>query len=155
MPSFNNTLDSHRETITNFGYLGLLPFFMGALGPWVFAYKEVFLIDTFTAYASVILAFLAGSLWSIALFTPLENPTRHINTAMALSLWAFFSLWLPAFATVICLLAGFLWLLFWEKCFLTQTYPAWYQQLRHKLTWIVVACHMMVLWNLLRTDTLA
>ncbi|MFT6221415.1 MAG: hypothetical protein ACJA0C_000818, partial [Candidatus Endobugula sp.] len=35
--SSTSRLNPHQDTITNYMYLGLLPFFIGAFGPWIFA----------------------------------------------------------------------------------------------------------------------
>ena len=145
-----NTVEQHRDTITNYMYLGLLPFFACALGPWVFPDSENFLSQLFFFYASLILVFLAGALWAIALFAETEFRSRHIHIAIAFSLWPLASYWLPSVRGLGLMLLGFLLLLFWEKCFMNTLYPEWYQKLRHKITFIVVACHMLSIWNLIR-----
>ena len=143
-------IDDNQNTITNYMYLGILPFFICALGPWVFADFETRLTTVFLFYSSIILVFLSGIIWSIALFSGISPPSRHIHVAITFSLWPFAAFFLTPMLATGLLLAGFLLLLFWEKCFINTIYPSWYQKLRHQITFIVVACHMLVIFNLLR-----
>ncbi|MEO0442300.1 MAG: DUF3429 family protein [Pseudomonadota bacterium] len=146
--------DDQQLTITHYLYLGLLPFFACALGPWVFADIEAFLLRIFFFYSTMIMVFLAGAIWAIALLTDIEPKTRHIHMAIALSLWPlaayFINLVTGTTYTLGFMMLGFLLLLFWEKCFINAIYPQWYQLLRHKITFIVVACHMLAIWNAIR-----
>ncbi len=148
-------LNTHQDTITNYMYLGLLPFFAGALGPWIFADYEIWLSQTFLTYSTIIYAFLSGSIWGIALLGHNDNNQvfirRHLHAAILFSLIPFFSAFLPMAYNTTILLLGFLSLLFWEKLFINSLYPNWYQQLRHKVTFIAVACHMLVIWNVIHS----
>jgi hypothetical protein len=150
----SSLLSPHQDTITNYMYLGLLPFFAGALGPWIFPDSEVWLSRIFLHYSSVIYAFLAGAIWATALLAHDENNHifigRHLHAAIAFSLLPVLGYFLPDLYQSGFMLIAFLALLFWEKLFLQEIYPHWYQQLRHRMTFIAVACHMLVLWNLLR-----
>jgi hypothetical protein len=143
-------IDLNQTTITNYMYLGILPFFICALGPWVFADYEARLTTVFLFYSSIILVFLAGTIWSLALFSGIAYPNRHIHLAIIFSLWPFVAFFLTHMLASGLLLLGFLLLLFWEKCFINAIYPSWYQKLRHQITFIVVACHMLVIFNLLK-----
>lgn len=152
--SSRSRLNPHQDTITNYMYLGLLPFFIGAFGPWIFADAEQWLTDIFLHYSTIIYGFLAGSIWAIALFAHNDNNTefikRHIHAAIIFSLMPLAGYFLPPIYHTGVAMVGFLSLLFWEKLFLQDLYPKWYQALRHRITFIAVACHMLVLWNLLR-----
>lgn len=146
-------LSPHKETITNYMYLGLLPFFIGALGPWIFADNETVLSEAFLLYSTVIYAFLSGAIWATALFGHSEATRifigRHIHAAIVCSLVPFLSYALPLIYHAAVMLVAYLALLFWEKLFLQDIYPSWYQALRHRITFIAVACHMLVIWNLM------
>ncbi len=159
-------LDNHQSTITNYMYLGLLPFFMGAFGPWVLIDYEPLFIKAFLLYSSIIFSFLAGALWAIALFVVSQNTTaddqpsqgnpskernsRYIHSAIIFSLWPVVCYFLaPLYATGL-MLVGFLLLLLWEKKTINTLYPLWYQALRHKITFIVIACHMLTVLNIIR-----
>ena len=143
-------MSKHKDAITNYMYLGLLPFFAGALGPWVFADDELWLSETFLLYSTIIFSFLAGSIWAIALFTQNTSAQRHMTLAIVFSLVPFLSYVFPLVYHTGILLLGFLLLLFWEKLFFKTLYPTWYQSLRHRITFMVIACHMLVIWNLIR-----
>ncbi len=142
--------NQHQDIITNYMYLGLLPFLACALGPWVFADHEALLVTVFLFYSSLILVFLSGALWAIALFVQDNTESRYIHVAIAFSLWPLAAYFLPPIYATGFMLAGFLLLLFWEKCFIIEFYSHWYQTLRHKITFIVVACHMLLIFNLIR-----
>ena len=139
-----------QETVTTYMYVGLLPFFAAALGPWVVADYEALLTTFFLFYSSLILLFLAGVLWALALLVPLAWPRRHLPLARVFSLWPLLAYCLPEAYGLVLMAAGFLLLLFWEKCFLSAVYPPWYQLLRHKVTFMVVACHMLAFFNTIR-----
>jgi heme/copper-type cytochrome/quinol oxidase subunit 2 len=151
-------INKHQDTITNYMYLGLLPFFAGALGPWIFAENEWWFTQMFLWYSSIIYSFLAGAIWAIALFAHSEERatyiSRNIHAAIIFSLIPLFSVMLPAAYHAGVMLLAFLTLLFWEKLFINVHYPSWYQQLRHRITYIAVACHMLVIWNIIRVDSL-
>ena len=139
----------HKDLIINYMYLGLLPFFIGALGPWLFVDYETWFIELFVLYSGVILVFLAGALWALALFTLQEHTARHIHWAIIFSLFPVAAHLLPVLWQTSLLLLGFMVLLFWEKLFLKELYPSWYQQFRHRITFIAAACHMLTLWNIM------
>jgi hypothetical protein len=157
-------LDNHQDIVTNYMYLGLLPFFIGAFGPWIFIAEEPFLIRFFLFYSSIIFVFLAGSLWTIALVEKLiasdagssksSGSPRTVHCAIVFSLWPLGCYLLPPLYAVTLMLTGYLLLLSWEKLFVNQHYSPWYKALRHKITFIVVACHMLSILNIVRTDVL-
>ena len=142
--------NNHQLLITNYMYAGLLPFFSGAFGPWVFAESELLISRWFLFYSSLILVFLAGILWAIAIFHRQSKSTHYIHAAIAFSLWPLIAYLLPEIYATALMIMGFLLLLFWEKCFINSNYADWYQKLRHKITFIVIACHMLVIFNLIR-----
>ena len=143
-------LNKHQNTITNYMYLGLLPFFAGALAPWVFNHFEALAIEWFFIYSSIIFAFLAGIIWASVLLKDEPNNTRHLHAAIIFSLLPLVAALLSPFFKIGLMLLGFLLLLFWEKLFLNHLYAGWYQQMRHKITFIVAACHMLTLLNIIQ-----
>jgi hypothetical protein len=157
-------LGNYQDIVTNYMYLGLLPFFIGAFGPWIFIANEPLLIRLFLFYSSLIFVFLAGSLWAIALFANPKHDKKeegskisnfgNIHCAIIFSLWPLGCYFLPPFYAAATMLIGFLLLLLWEKKHINQFYPEWYQVLRHKITFIVIACHMLTILNVLRADIL-
>ena len=147
-------IESQQDVITHYMYLGLLPFFASALGPWILPESEVQLTRFLLFYSAVILVFLAGAMWAIALFVGpayVSPARRHIHIAILFSLWPVGAYFLMDAYAIALMAMGFLLLLFWEKCFFKTIYPAWYQVFRHKITFIVVACHMLALFNTIRS----
>ncbi|MBX2807432.1 MAG: DUF3429 domain-containing protein [Cellvibrionaceae bacterium] len=142
-------LDQHQTIITHYTYLGLLPFFAGAVGPWLAPDLRYVFIDFVLLYAAIILAFLAGTLWCVALLGAVQPQRRQIHAAIVFSLWPLISHLLAYGNQIGAMLMGFLLLLFWEKCFINSLYPQWYQQLRHRVSFIVAACLMLLFFNLL------
>ena len=142
-------MNDHQDTITRYMFLGLLPFFIGAFGPWIFASNESWLSDLFLTYSNIILAFLAGIIWSVGLLNPQTHTQRHLHSAIGFSLIPLLAYFCSPIYSVALLAIGFLILLFWENLFLKDIYPKWYAMLRHKITFIVLACHMLVMWNLI------
>ena len=152
----NNAINQHQDIIIQYMYIGLLPFFIGAFGPWIFADYEYILTQILIHYSAIILSFLAGALWAVALFTDgNEHKERHIHAAIAFSLIPLLGhllgYFLPTAVTLGLSILGFLILLFWEKLFLKELYPSWYQELRRRITFIAVACHMLAIWNVIHT----
>lgn len=153
-------LSKHQDTITNYMYLGLLPFFAGALSPWVFIDYEAIAVNLFFIYSAIIFSFLSGVIWATVLLknteqineekTNGEHNKRHLHAAIIFSLFPLAAALLPDTFKIGLMLLGFLLLLFWEKLFLNSLYAQWYQQLRHKITFIVVACHMLTLLNIIQ-----
>ena len=142
--------ERNQFAITNYMYAGLLPFFAGALVPWIVVESETLMTRLFLFYSSMILVFLAGIVWAVTLFTDIPHSSRHIHTAIVFSLWPLAAYPLPTIYAITAMAVGFLLLLFWEKCFIHEYYEDWYQALRHKITFIVVACHMLAIFNLLK-----
>lgn len=146
--------DKQFSNIVQYMYLGLIPFFIGAIGPWILNSWTATLTQFFIFYAAIILAFLAGALWGISLFSSIELSSKQLHAAILFSLVAF----IPTISLipitdelrVICLGIGFFCLLNWEKRTLDSLYPQQYLQLRHKISFIVLGCHMLVVWNLMR-----
>lgn len=145
----NPISDQHQQYINHYMHLGLLPFFTGALGAWVFPQYQDPLHQFFFFYSSLILVFLSGVIWAVALYSQLEHRLRHSHMAIVLSLWPVACYFMPNLISISMMLLGFLVLLFWEKCFINIAYPTWYQDLRHKITFIVVACHMLTIFNIM------
>ncbi len=143
--------DIIKHKVINTGYLGLLPFFAGALGPWVFIEQESQFVEFFTIYSFIILSFMAGCAWAYGVFAGASHPQFAINLGLSIIGVALVASLTPTLASIGLLAFGFFLLWFGEKLWLAQDYPDWYQQLRHKLTWIVIACHMLTVWNIIHT----
>ncbi len=130
------------------GYLGLVPFIAAAAGPWVLYDHTPWILQAFHYYSAIILAFMAGTVWGVRLDYGRADPGTLI-VSIVIALGAVGSLLLPMRGALILLAAGYLFLLQWER---RRVFPSlavdWYPMLRQRLTWTVVACHMMAFWNL-------
>lgn len=138
-----------------YGVLGVAPFLVGAVGPWVMPEYTTFLTTAFQVYAAVIIAFLAGSIWATSLLSQVAGLQTHLVLAMFVVIVAWVCMALSDLATVPIHGACLLLLCWWEKqTNLRDVLSVDYLQLRSRLTWSVVACHMLVVFNLLRENQL-
>lgn len=143
--------DTTKAHITNTGYLGLLPFFIGALGPWLLIAYESVLIELFIAYSIMILGFMSGCVWALGAFGSLEHPIRLLYAGLLPIGLIVVALVVPPVWSIGLLALGYALLLLSERAFLSQYYPAWYQQLRRRLTWTVLSCHLLCFFNIIHT----
>ncbi|NKB63047.1 MAG: DUF3429 family protein [Gammaproteobacteria bacterium] len=152
----NNLSESHALKIQGrcYGYLGLLPFFIGLLGPlWLPIYENVF-HHGFIIYSYLIFAFLSGTLWFAAIVRPeIQNDEKSVSLGLAMAI--FFSL-LPLISfylglinlptSIGLMLLGYPALWLWEGLSrIRNSYPHWYRSLRLQLTVIVTLCHLVFL----------
>lgn len=135
------------------GLAGLLPFVATAAAGWLapVAWQGV-AIQAFLYYAAVILSFLGGIQWGVAMsLEPAGGPgfRARILLSMAPSLIAWPALLLHPVTAAWVLLVGFL-LVRLHECGRAsrELLPAWFQSLRHLLTAVVLLCHVAVLWRL-------
>lgn len=90
------------------GWLGLLPFAGFLLGCVVLPDRYLALcINGFIAYGSVILGFVAGARWGLAMRAPPETARRGYIVSIAIALLAFAALFLPAHLALALLMVGF------------------------------------------------
>ncbi|MDT8880233.1 DUF3429 domain-containing protein [Halomonas saccharevitans] len=135
------------------GLAGLLPFVATAAATWLAPIAwQVVAIRAFLAYAAVILSFLGGVQWGVAMCRerPGEAPFRaRMLLAMVPSLLAWPALLLHPLTGAWVLVAGFLLVRFHERSRDGRAQlPDWYQSLRTLLTLVVLACHGLVIWRL-------
>ncbi|MEM8986191.1 MAG: DUF3429 domain-containing protein [Pseudomonadota bacterium] len=131
------------------GYLGLLPFFFGALAVWALpgTLERARILDIYTAqlyYGAVILSFMGGVRWGLA--TATEN-WGMLAASVLPALIAWFALWpfglggieLSAVLRLSLLIVAFLGLLYYDvKAARSGAAPSWYALLRLRLTFYVV-----------------
>ncbi|WP_210394759.1 DUF3429 domain-containing protein [Motiliproteus sediminis] len=128
-----------------YGGLGVLPFvLLGALLPlWPVAQQPA-VVEGFTRYGSVILAFMAGALWLPSVLGQQRHSRQGLATAILLSLLAFMGSLLPEPWSLLVLAAGFALLLISESVQLWMLlYPSWYWTMRIGLTGMVLVCHLL------------
>ena len=146
MTHFPDTND--QNTILQYTYTGALPFFALSITPWISPDSKYIAIDLFLLYSTLILNFLAGTFWVLGITKHGEKPRYHLHAAIFLSLWGFLSHLLPYKPQIVCLAIGLLEKLWREKRFFSAFYTDWYQQLRHRITYIVLGCHLFAFWGI-------
>lgn len=117
------------------GYAGLIPFIGLTLGKELSPLTAV----AFSTYSAIILSFLGGIHWGVALSKPQwSNPTR-LCLCMLPSLLGWMALLLPMSGALILLIGSYLIWWLWDR---TQLDQPDYRRLRLQLTAVVVICHL-------------
>ncbi|QJQ98197.1 DUF3429 domain-containing protein [Halomonas sp. PGE1] len=135
------------------GLAGLLPFLALAGSAWLAPLAwQLVAIPAFLYYSAVILSFLGGVQWGVAMSLEPDDSAgfrRRLALSMAPSLIAWPALLLHPATGAWVLIAGFL-VVRLHECGRTsrELLPTWYQSLRTLLTVVVVACHGLVIWRL-------
>nr|WP_298410789.1 DUF3429 domain-containing protein [uncultured Halomonas sp.] len=135
------------------GYAGLIPFLVGAICVFVAPLLwQALAIKAFIFYSAVILSFLGGIHWGVAMSQDAPD-TRNFSMRLVLSmvpsLLAWPALLLNYVAGILVLMIGFLFLRLYERqASSIERLPRWYQNLRSVLTVVVVLCHLAVLVRL-------
>lgn len=138
-------------TPRNLGYLGLLPFFMGATGPWIFPEGRVWLTNALLWYSLAIFSFLCGSIWGVVLQRAVPARNVHFIVAKLFLILAWIAVFLPVAYALGALIVYYIALYQWERLtHLKHALGPDYLLLRQQLTWPAVACHMLALFNTIR-----
>ena len=139
------------DTARNLAYLGSLPFLAGAVGPWVFYDAREWLTRAFLLYSLAVFSFLCGSIWSTTLQRPVPARRAHLFASQGFMVSGWIALFLPHGWGLGLLIVCYLALYGWERhTHLKHELGPEYLLLRQQLTWPVVACHMLALFNLIR-----
>jgi hypothetical protein len=122
------------------GYLGWAPLPALLLLAWISPDRSAQFLRAALLYSAVILAFLGGIQWGLAMRSPSPRiRLRRLVASIVPSLWAFTALLLPAMATLTVLVTAFAVFLAYEGLERQdQVYPAWYLPLRIRLTALVM-----------------
>ncbi len=135
------------------GLAGLIPFLALAGASWLAPLAWQFIaIPAFLYYSAVILSFLGGVQWGVAMSLEPDDSDgfrARMALSMAPSLIAWPALLLHPVTGAWVLVAGFL-LIRLQECGKAsrELLPDWYQSLRTLLTVVVMACHGLVIWRL-------
>lgn len=139
------------EVPRNLGYLGLIPFFLGAVGPWVFYDQLEWFTSAILWYSLAKICFLGGSIWGVVLHRPVPARRLHFIVATSFLLLGWVAIFFPpvyALGALMCLHVA---LYYWERyTHLKHALGPDYLLLRQQLTWPAVACHMLALFNIIR-----
>ena len=137
-------------TPLNLGYLGLLPFFVGAAGPWVFHDARVWLTQALLWYSLAIFSFTCGGIWGLVLQRDVPGRQAHLIMAKCFLIVAWIALFLPVTYGLGVLIICYVALYQWERhTHLKHIFGPDYLHLRQQLTWPAVACHMLALFNVI------
>ena len=125
------------------GYLGLLPFILLTLLTFFPIWPQLDALTLFQRYSAIILGFMAGVLWPV---WAQQGSVRQLALfAVSLPVLSFLAGLLPAAYTLAIELLLFIALRLGERWFaLDEQYHPSYLQLRNRLTWVVVACHLLM-----------
>ncbi|MFC0337258.1 Protein of unknown function [Kushneria avicenniae] len=132
------------------GIAGLIPF-VGLAGVVVLSLPgwQGIALQAFLYYSAVILSFLGGIHWGVAMSLDHES-SHHFSSrmvvAMAPSLLAWPALMLSPQFSLLALMTGFLLIRLYEaQSDSVERLPAWYTSLRTLLTVVVVVSHLSIL----------
>jgi hypothetical protein len=127
------------------GYSGLIPFAAAAvLVAAGDARTSQAALDGFLVYGAVILSFLGGIRWGAASAGG-SGQAQGLLFSIIPSLWAALVLWwLDAALAAWGLMIGFLLMGLADRLYPGRGVPAWMSPLRSRLTFAVVACHLLV-----------
>jgi hypothetical protein len=136
---------STHELAQWFGYSGLIPFviltlvIMSGMG---YADPARLLFDW---YSAVILAFMAGVYWPLAIREegPV-NPKRLMSASIIIALWSWFALILPETGRAVAFAVGYIFLYGVDSYVLDDLWTTLYLLMRSHLTLVVVACQLAV-----------
>ena len=139
--SMNNTQRLARW----YGYFGLIPFVLLTLvvvSGFSFADSARVIFDQ---YSAVILAFMAGIYWPIALREegPV-NPKRLMVASIGLALWSWVILVFPETFRALAFALGFLFLFGIDRWVLDVIWSNIYLAMRFHLTMVVITCQLLV-----------
>jgi hypothetical protein len=119
------------------GLGGLLPFIACVAGLWV--REDMLFLQAMLLYGAVILSFLGGIQWGLALGS--SAAAGQLLWSVVPSLVAWGALFTGPLAGPLILAAGFVAAWAWEqRAPQARRVPAWYRSLRHQLTIVVVLC---------------
>lgn len=142
-----------EKTARALGHVGVLPLLLAAVGIWLFDATGVpWMLDVFRAWSAVLLSFLGALWWGLVLAQPQNVPEGRQGSMMVAgavpALIAGIALLLPAPGGLVVAGGGFV-LCRWLETIPSHRnlFPSWFDQLRARLSWIVVVCHVaMITW---------
>lgn len=138
-------------TANRLAWAGLIPFIatvvLGAFNLWTGLLLQAFLV-----YSAVILSFLGGIHWGLAMAGQLERPEGKLVLCMApaLAAWVVVA-FVPELIALPVLAACYL---LWLNYDLTQVTAPWYERMRRPITFVVAGTHFIwfvVIMTALRT----
>ena len=147
------TLDEQVRVETmgmRLGYLGLIPFVVGAVTALLSQELVSLAFQTFILYSLAILSFMGGVHWGLALITGTRQSTRLlISVVPVVAAWICL-IALPAPLTLAVLGGGFIAQWFIDRPILAElSIPSWYLEMRPRLAYVVAGCHLFMLFRMM------
>ena len=132
--------DTTQQTATRLTWAGVIPFIvtaaMGAIGVYADAALQAFMV-----YSAVILSFLGGIHWGLAVRDGISNVQGRLVIGMVPSLVAWVALaFLPALITLVVL--AFFYII-WLRYDVQAVTDDWYVKLRKPVTFVVAGTHFL------------
>lgn len=145
--------ESLKPTIHFMSWCALIPFIVCTLLVWFpVASMEFDPLNVLRLYSAIIVSFVAGSVWSAAVYIQLGKETFEFNRKNLMLGAGFIVIlsWLVLFITAKAgvFIAALLFLVLWQielKTNLARIYPQWFWTLRTKQTMIIALC-LMATW---------
>ncbi len=121
-------------------WAGLIPFVVSAVLGSFNLWTEL-LLQAFLVYSAVILSFLGGIHWGLAMAGKLARPERKLVLCMAPPLAAWLAVaFLSELIALPVLAASYL---LWLNYDLTQVTNPWYERMRRPITFVVAGTHFI------------
>ena len=132
------------------GYLGLVPFVVGAVAALLSNELASIALQAFVLYSLAILSFMGGVHWGLALITGTRQTARLlISVVPVIAAWICL-MTLPIHLTLAVLGGGFIaqWVV--DRPILAELpIPSWYLDMRPRLAYVVAGCHLFMLFRLM------
>ena len=138
-------MQKHQFSPVLLGYLGLIPFIVSSVLVWIPEYHHI-ATQSLTTYAAVIVTFIGGVHWGIAMQTlnAIDNDHHSVSTQFIFSIIPSLVAWIAVVMnqSYSLLIIAICFVLFWyiEKVFFNKTLKNWYRSLRTNLTFVATIC---------------
>lgn len=132
--------DSAQQTAIRLTWAGVVPFIVSAAMGAIGVYAE-FALQAFMVYSAVILSFLGGIHWGLAMRDGISKVQGRLVICMVPSLVAWVALsFLPALIALVVLAFFFI---IWLRYDTQAVTDDWYVKLRKPLTFVVAGTHFL------------
>ena len=139
------------ETIgTRLGYFGLVPFIFGAISALLSHELDKLLLHAFVFYSVIIISFMAGIQWGLALVKGSRQAVRLLFSVIPPLLGWMCVLTLPHHFLLSILGGVYLLQWFLERPILLELdISTWYREMRPRLAYITAGCHLFIFFRIL------
>ena len=128
-----------------YGYFGLIPLLALSVLLVIPVMDSSLLRAAYDSYSAIILAFMAGIYWSLALQGQGPAcPARLMRASILLALWGWFALALPEVFRAMAFMLGFCVLYGIDRYVLEDLWSTAYLTMRGRLTLVVIATQVVV-----------